>query len=270
MKYTDFYNSLSEDYDSMTNFEQRYLKEESFFNFFASAIKNSNALDVGCGTGFHSILLSNLGVDVIGIDSSPKMIEKAKKNAAKLKKKIEFINSGMNSRIFLGRAKFEFIFCMGNMLPHLLKRRDIEKIFSHFYKVLKPGGEIITQTLNYEKLLKQKERIVNITESKNKIFVRFYDFQKNLIRFNILIMKKENQKWGHSLITTELFPYKSSDLISIAKNLGLSVIDKVGDMNFSEYDKNNSENVILIFQKPMPHFDLLAKYKNIVKNNSRK
>jgi SAM-dependent methyltransferase len=39
-------------------------------------------LDVGCGTGEHTILLTRLGYDVLGIDFAPRAVEQARENAA--------------------------------------------------------------------------------------------------------------------------------------------------------------------------------------------
>jgi len=43
---------------------------------------HSKVLDVGCGTGEHTILLTRLGYDVLGIDAAPTAIEQAIANAA--------------------------------------------------------------------------------------------------------------------------------------------------------------------------------------------
>src|SRR3954451_23088959 len=43
---------------------------------------HSKVLDVGCGTGEHTILLTRLGYDVLGVDLSPHAIEQARANAA--------------------------------------------------------------------------------------------------------------------------------------------------------------------------------------------
>ncbi|MGE2834782.1 class I SAM-dependent methyltransferase [Mycobacterium sp. SMC-4] len=40
-------------------------------------------LDVGCGTGEHTILLSRLGYDVLGVDGSPEAVEQCRRNAAR-------------------------------------------------------------------------------------------------------------------------------------------------------------------------------------------
>jgi SAM-dependent methyltransferase len=39
-------------------------------------------LDIGCGTGEHTIMLSRLGCDVLGIDFAPHAVEQARSNAA--------------------------------------------------------------------------------------------------------------------------------------------------------------------------------------------
>jgi SAM-dependent methyltransferase len=39
-------------------------------------------LDAGCGTGEHTILLTRLGYDVLGVDAAPTAIEQARENAA--------------------------------------------------------------------------------------------------------------------------------------------------------------------------------------------
>ncbi|PRC51693.1 SAM-dependent methyltransferase, partial [Mycobacterium sp. ITM-2017-0098] len=38
-------------------------------------------LDVGCGTGEHTILLAAAGYDVLGVDGAPTAVEQARRNA---------------------------------------------------------------------------------------------------------------------------------------------------------------------------------------------
>lgn len=42
---------------------------------------NGRVLDVGCGTGEHTLLLTRLGYDVLGIDFSPEAVAQARRNA---------------------------------------------------------------------------------------------------------------------------------------------------------------------------------------------
>jgi SAM-dependent methyltransferase len=47
-----------------------------------SGLVHSKVLDVGCGTGEHTILLTRLGYHVLGVDAAPTAVEQARANAA--------------------------------------------------------------------------------------------------------------------------------------------------------------------------------------------
>lgn len=47
-------------------------------------------VDVGCGTGEHTLYLSALGYDVYGLDSSPRAVEQARANAAARNVEVHF------------------------------------------------------------------------------------------------------------------------------------------------------------------------------------
>ncbi|MGB2918692.1 MAG: class I SAM-dependent methyltransferase [Mycobacterium sp.] len=47
----------------------------------AAGAINGRVLDVGCGTGEHTILLARGGVDVLGVDGAPAAVEQARRNA---------------------------------------------------------------------------------------------------------------------------------------------------------------------------------------------
>jgi ubiquinone/menaquinone biosynthesis C-methylase UbiE len=66
-----FYDALAPDYDTMTGFQKRFVHEKPFFRLLVEKYKIRTVLDAGCGTGFHSLLLAQLGVQVTAIDVSP-------------------------------------------------------------------------------------------------------------------------------------------------------------------------------------------------------
>ncbi len=66
------------------------------------------ALDIGCGPGIMGILLAQLGLDVIGLDLSPKMLAQAKQNATKLGVKVSFVEGNAVEPPFV-RETFDVI-----------------------------------------------------------------------------------------------------------------------------------------------------------------
>ena len=69
--------------------------------------------------------------------------------------------------------------CMGNSLPHLLTDADLSAALESFRRVLRPGGLLATQVLNYARVLARGERIVGIDRHGERLYVRFYDFRWN-------------------------------------------------------------------------------------------
>ena len=48
----------------------------------ANGLIRGKVLDAGCGAGEHTILLTQLGYDVVGVDFAPNAVERARENAA--------------------------------------------------------------------------------------------------------------------------------------------------------------------------------------------
>jgi len=76
--------------------------------------KSGKILDIGCNNGYFSILAAQMGFDVLGLDTDPKMIESAKKaQAANNKCTFELLEKDLLDRLKEFKDKeFEFTFYM--------------------------------------------------------------------------------------------------------------------------------------------------------------
>jgi len=97
--------------------------------------------------------------------------------------------------------------------------------------------------------MKLKERILSIKRVKNHTFIRFYDFFKNLINFNILILSEENKKVGYKLITTKLRPIYKDELVNIIIEAGFKGVKYYSDSEKNRFCKNKSKNLVVIVEK---------------------
>lgn len=238
----NFYNSLSADYDSMINFDSSLLKrKEALKNFILPG--DDSAADLGCGSGLDSIALSQLGLNVSGFDISEEMIKAAIGNAARYKADAKFLPFPMNRVPKLYNNKFSFAVSLGNSMANIEKKKLIPSL-ARMHSILKPEGHILIQILNYDRILASKERIVGITQKENSTFIRFYDFEKEKTFFNILKIEKAD-KVEHTLITTEIFPYKSAALIKLVKDTGFKKIQKYGGLNRSDYIAGQSPDLVI-------------------------
>jgi glycine/sarcosine N-methyltransferase len=243
-----FYDSLANEYDELTGFAERFDKERSTFQMLVQKYDMKIVLDAGCGTGFHSILLAQLGLHVTATDISEQMLRQAKRNAEHVGVQVDTLQTsfqGMNESV---HNKFDAVFCLGNTLPHVLTEEELIQSFKSFRETLNSGGRVFLQLLNYDRILNFRERILNVKEVNDKIFVRFYDYERESIVFNILTIQKSGGQMGHSLNSVRLFPWRSAGLIRTLKNAGFRNVQLFSSMSLDVFDELASKDLVIIAQ----------------------
>lgn len=106
--------------------------------------KKLKILDVGCGTGFFTILLSGLGHEVIGVDLTPDMIQRSKELAEE--EGADCIFQVMDAEN-LGFADETFDMIISRNLTWTLP--DAARAYEEWLRVLKKGGTLLNFDANY-------------------------------------------------------------------------------------------------------------------------
>src|SRR5215218_3801795 len=91
-------------------------------------------LDVGCGTGEHTILLTRLGYDVLGIDFAPEAIEQARRNAEGVGARFE-VADALNLR---DQPGYDTI--VDSALFHIFDDGDRPRYVASLHNACRPGG----------------------------------------------------------------------------------------------------------------------------------
>ncbi len=260
---TEFYDELSEDYVDMINFLERVETEKKIFEKIISDYNIKKCLDAGCGVGLHSIIVSKLGVDVVGIDISQMMIEKARELAQTFNSSAKFEVLDFSQIKERYKEEFDLVLCIGNTLPHLLNEKELLLALRNFYNALKRNGILIVQILNYDRIVENEERIINVRETPAKIFVRFYDFEptiigspslkvfeirKDFLKFNVLVIDK-TKNYSHKLITTRIKPIKSDELCRKIQMVGFKKLDVFGNLEGGAFEPKSSKNIVVFANK---------------------
>jgi glycine/sarcosine N-methyltransferase len=241
-----FYDLLSAEYDSMTDYEKRFVKDQDTFKAFIERFDIVSAVDAGTGTGFHALLLARLGVDVTAVDISGEMLRKCEENATTLGVRVKTLQSDFAHIPALVTQSFDAVLCLGNSLAHILTNEALSDSLAAFRKILKKDGILILQILNYDKILRERHRVQQIRRAGSKTFIRFYDYCGDRLFFNILSVHEDSPTPAHTIQTVELHPYTADELKPFLRNAGFGEIRIYGDLRFTEYSGDYSRDIVII------------------------
>lgn len=142
---TSYWSDRARDFGSLRAKELESPKLKLWRDELMSHIFDSDRslriLDIGCGAGFFSIILSELGHTVHGIDITPNMIEEAKQLAQSLDSDATFSVMDAENLSF-DTNTFDIVVARNVTwnLPHP------DKAYAEWLRVIRPGGLI----LNYD------------------------------------------------------------------------------------------------------------------------
>jgi len=145
-----WYESLFENYGFKYDnevFTQGTIGECDFIEREIGSDKDVRILDIGCGTGRHSIELTRRGYSVTGIDLSDSQLKRAREKASEQKLEIGFHMHDARHLPFSEEFDLAIMLCEG-AFPLMETDEMNFQILQSAAKALKPGGKLIFTTLN--------------------------------------------------------------------------------------------------------------------------
>jgi glycine/sarcosine N-methyltransferase len=255
MAQVPLYDNLAVDYDRFVNWEARLAHELPFFLTLFDQAGVQRVLDAACGTGHHAIALARHGYDVVGADLSPAMVELARENAAAAGVTVRFVQAGLGelSGIEPGaKGNFDAVLCLGNSLPHLLSRDAVTATLADFAAVLRPGGLLVVQNRNFDKIWAEKQRFMppqaHRDGSGEWIFVRFYDFEEMEVVFNMVRLRRTPEGWAQDVDATRLRPIFRDEMALGLREAGFDRVELYGGYDRSAFDPQMSGDLLAVAQ----------------------
>ena len=241
-----WYETLFENYAMKYDkecFTQGTIGECDFIENEIDYNKNIRILDIGCGTGRHSIELAKRGYSVTGVDLSDSMLKRAKEKAIEQKVNVDFKKADARSLTFKEEFDLVIMLCEG-AFPLMETDEMNYQILQNTVKALKQKGKLIFTTLNglfplfhsVKDFLASQTQEGNATYDKNSFdLMTFHDH-------NITSVEDDfgNKK---ELQCNERY-YVPSEITWLLKSLNLKTIDIYGAKlgAFSRNDKLTTED----------------------------
>ncbi len=210
-------------------------------------------LELGCGTGRITIPIAREGHDIIGLDISDKLLEKAKEKAEEEDISIEWVQGDM--RNFSLDKRFNLIFIPFNSIHHILTLEDMEKVLNNVKKHLRPNGRFIVEFFNPDLSILNREPTeehdvieyqdpeergeIKITESTD------YERAKQLMHLS-WFYESDGRKKEREWTIRVWFP---KEVNAILKYNDFKIEQKYGDFDESPMTNNSSQQILVCKKK---------------------
>lgn len=238
----EFHDWQARYYDVVTDWKERLKNEIPNLSSLFRKNKIKDVIDIGFGTGEHDIALAKEGFNILAIESSSLMCktanEKLKTASGEVNKKVKFINGDYVNVLSKQQDKFGAAIFMGNAFSHLtLNYKKVLKTISNI--LLTKNSVVVLQIVNFEKILKVKDRLYDINFKSSKhgfpdehAFLRFYDPPKGKndhLTLNTAIFDFNGKRWKfRSLNSTSIVNLNRENITKLFKENGFKDISFYG------------------------------------------
>lgn len=138
-------------YEDGRYYDQAYRRRRHDVRFYTGLAGESGGpvLELGVGTGRVALAIAKAGIEVVGVEPMPQMLERARERLHRLpraaKERVE-LREGTLERLRL-RRKFPLVIAPFNVWMHLYTREEIERGFATVRHHLAPGGRFAFDVL---------------------------------------------------------------------------------------------------------------------------
>ena len=245
------YNSIADDYEQLfPNFQAMVpVWRNRLINIFGSELSKKSILDVGCGIGVQSVLLSEQGFNVTAIDISDKMIEQGRRLAKKHNQNVNFILGDFTKldTILKSNLLFDGFVCCGSAILHI-SPEDILKFGKQLYQHSNPGGKGLIEFFNWSLVesedLNWSPRSHFRTDNNESFSVEFlYKKNKKIITSIILLTRnlKNYDSWQIKSQTEFIYwKYLPLEISEIFSSIGFKILE------IKEGSKEDPNSIITI------------------------
>ena len=241
-----WYESLFENYAQKYDkecFVQGTLGECDFIEQELNYDKKIRIIDVGCGTGRHSIELSKRGYSITGIDLSESQLARAKEKAKQLNLKIDFQQHDARNLPFGDEFDVAIMLCEGGFSLMETDEMNFE-ILKNATKALKNNGKFIFTTLNgLFPLYHSVEKFCELAGGEDNATYKSNTFDLMTFRDHNAAVFEDDIGNKKELKCNERY-YVPSEITWLLKTLGYKKIDIFGAKlgAFSRKDKLTPED----------------------------
>jgi SAM-dependent methyltransferase len=153
------------------------------------------AIDLGCGPGFQTIALAELGfAPVIAVDTSKELLAELRTRTGT--SAIEIRETDLASLDSIATPDASVIVCMGDTLTHLPTRAAVQDLFRVVFGKLASGGLFVITHRDLTGELNGTDRFLPVHADDSRIMTCFLEYKnEDFVVVNDLVYVREESGW---------------------------------------------------------------------------
>ena len=208
------------------------------------SLRASTIADFACGTGNVAVGLALEGFDVTGVDYSPDMLKVARSKALDHQAKVKFLLEDITA-VKLG-SHFDLILCLGNTIPHFIRQTDLGRLLANCKRHLKPGGHVVFQQLNYNRMMKEGSGTFAIeTGGDGIIRIKQSHFRGKQADFYLTIIDHTKIPPKISSNRVVIHPWTRAELSTALRQAGFTGITAAGNYGGEKFSLKSKDLIVV-------------------------
>lgn len=203
--------------------------------------QGSKVLDLACGKGRHSIYLNKKGFDVTGVDLSPNNIEFAENYANNT------LHFGIHDmRDVYKKDHFDYVFNLFTSFGYFDSKEENLNVINATMASLKSGGKLVLDFLNPYVVIN------NLVENEEKTIDNIhFKIEREYTEDDYIVKKIMIDDHGqHYDYFEKVKAIRRVEFLNYFEAKKLRVLNVYGDYNLSTYNREKSDRLIFVIQKP--------------------
>lgn len=150
------------------------------------------ALDLGCGSGIHSIALAQLGHEtVLGVDFSSTLLAELAMHGARYPA-VHTVHADFTEGLesIVSPATVETAVCMGDTITHLPDIESVRGVFAATFQALAPGGRFVLSFRDLTVPLHGLDRFLPVHADADRIMTCFLENDGDSVRVHDLVHRR--------------------------------------------------------------------------------
>ncbi|MEV5129859.1 class I SAM-dependent methyltransferase [[Kitasatospora] papulosa] len=199
----------------------------------------ARVLDLCCGPGVFAVPLAGRGYDVTGVDTSPAMLERARKYSADAGARIEYVQA--DARTYEPSGGFDVVLNMFTSFGYFEDPADNTRVLRNMHRCLAPGGTLVLDLAGKE-LLARRVTPPKVVQRGDDLLVQTDTVLDDWARLRSdWVLVRGDRVTRATLVW---FVYSAVELRRMAEDAGFSRVEIFGGFDGRPYDQD-AERLIL-------------------------